>query len=366
MRNGRMPLFSFRFPGVLVCLVGITAAGALAPLSAGGRRESVRSPAGTEDTGAGPAARDTDARIPDSGRAEDRPSPAGETFPLTLTDDAGVPVTLRRKPERIISLTSFTDDILLDLVSLERLVGVTAYSQDPDISNVVDKAAAVRHKLLVNVEVILALQPDLVFVANWTDAAEVAQLRRIGIPVFLLNTGLSVEEIERTILTVARLVGGAESGKAMVARMWERLAEVESRVSSLRPDERRTVMDYTTWGSAQGRGSSWDEIVRRAGLINAVGGFAADDWGQVPLSREKMLQLDPDLLVVPGWIYGNPAGAESFYRSIVGDPALRTLRAVREARVYRMPEGLKAAASQYIADAVEYLARLAYPRLWED
>jgi ABC-type Fe3+-hydroxamate transport system substrate-binding protein len=48
----------------------------------------------------------------------------------------------------------------------------------------------------------------------------------------------------------------------------------------------------------------------------------------------------------------------------VEDPALRGLRAVREGRVYQMPEGLKAATSQYIVDAVEHLARLAYPELF--
>ena len=96
-----------------------------------------------------------------------------------------------------------------------------------------------------------------------------------------------------------------------------------------------------------------------------MGGFDADDWGQVTLSRETMLRLDPDLLILPGWVYGKPVGARSFYESVVNDPALRSLGAIREGRVYRMPEGLRAAASQYIVDAVEYLSRLAYRELWE-
>ena len=126
------------------------------------------------------------------------------------------------------------------------------------------------------------------------------------------------------------------------------------------------MMDYATWGSAQGAGSSWDEVIRRAGLINAVGEFAADEWGQVPLSKEKILELDPDLFVLPGWVYGDPGGAGAFYRQTVEDPALRGLLAVREGRVYQMPEGLKAATSQYIVDTVEHLARLAYPQVFPD
>ena len=308
-------------------------------------------------------------REPGSTGAESLPgqaAPSRELFPVTLIDDAGVEVTVERPPGRIISLTSFTDEILLELVELGRLVGVTVFSEDPDISNVAERARAVEHKLELNVEIVLALRPDLVLVANWSDASEVAQLRNAGVPVFLIATGVTVGEIQSKIRTVARLVGEVERGQEMIREMEARLAEVSRRVSTLPADSRLSVMDYTTWGSSQGRGSSWDEIVRRAGLINAVAEQVADDWGQVALSKEMILQLDPDLLILPGWVYGNPQGAQSFYESIVKDPALQNLRAVRRGQVYRMPEALRAATSQYTAEAVEYLARLAYPERWED
>jgi iron complex transport system substrate-binding protein len=157
-------------------------------------------------------------------------------------------------------------------------------------------------------------------------------------------------------------VGEEEPAEAMIEQMDRRLAEIQRVVSSIPEDQRLTVMDYATWGSAQGAGSSWDEIIRWAGLINAVGEFAADEWGQVPLSKEKILELDPDLLVLPGWVYGDPGGADAFFRQTLEDPALQGLSAIQEERVFQMPEGLKAAASQYMVDAVEYLARLAYPQ----
>jgi iron complex transport system substrate-binding protein len=342
----------FARPVLLVCLIGFGPLLGREAASAAGSRER---PQVQQATAGAEAAQEAEAE-----------SLSGEGFPVTLVDDAGVAVVVERRPQRIVSLTSFTDEILLDLVSVERLIAVTVFSQDPDISNVVDKALPVPHKLQLNVEVILTLRPDLLFVANWTDASEVAQLRGSGIPVYLLATGVTVEEIERKIRAVARLVGEAQRGQAMVQDMERRLAQVASRVSRIPPDKRLRVMDYTTWGSAQGRGSSWDEIVRHAGLINAVGEYPADKFGQVALSKEMILRLNPDMLILPGWVYGKPAGAQSFYDSIVNDPALRNLTAVRRGRVYRMPEGLRAAASQYIVDAVEYLSRLAYPELWRN
>lgn len=288
------------------------------------------------------------------------------SYPLEVTDDTGKTVWLERKPERIISLTSFTDDILVDLVDHRRLIGVTNFAEDPVISNVFEKIADIPNRLTVNVEVILSLQPDLVFVANWSEADKVAQLRDAGVPIYLIATGLSVPVIQEKIKTIGLLVNAVEQAEAMIEQMDRELSEIERVVSSISEDQRLTVMDYATWGSAQGAGSSWDEVIRRAGLINAVGEFAADEWGQVPLSKEKILELDPDLLILPGWIYGDPGGAEEFFSQILEDPALQGLSAVQEGRVYQMPEGLKAATSQYIVDAVEYLARLAYPDLFPE
>jgi iron complex transport system substrate-binding protein len=124
-------------------------------------------------------------------------------------------------------------------------------------------------------------------------------------------------------------------------------------------------MDYGIAGSAQGTGTSWDETVRLAGLIDAVADIAPDRWGQVPLSREMILQIDPDILILPGWVYGDPRGAAAFSARITTDPAFRALTAVRTKRVYMMPENLKGTTSQYIVSAVEWLARTAYPALFD-
>lgn len=287
-------------------------------------------------------------------------------YPLAVRDEAGSTLVLARRPERIVSLTLFTDELLLELVEPGRLLGVTVFAADPAVSNVASRAAAVPHKLELNTEVILSLRPDLVFAASWSSAEKVQFLRSAGVPVFLLGSGVTAGAIQEKIRTVAGLVGEPDKGRAVVEAMQARIAAVQKRVSALPPARRLSVLDFATWGSAQGRGSSWDEIVRLAGLRNAAGGLDADAWGQVPLSKEKLLELDPDLLVLPGWVYEEPrGGAELFYKQITGDPALKGLKAVRSGRVLRIPETLRSTTSQYLAAAVEYMARAAYPELFE-
>jgi len=293
------------------------------------------------------------------------PGAAAAGYPLTVTDDAGTSVTLAAKPVRIASLTMFTDEVLLDLVESSRIIAVTTFAADPAISNVTSKAAGIPAKLAMNVEVLVAMKPDLLFVANWTEADKVKQLRDAGVPVYLTSTGVTAADIEAKIARIGQLVGEPAKARKLVESMEARLAAVAKRLANLPADRRLTVVDYTVWGSAQGKGSSWDEIVHRAGLENGAGAIAADEWGQVPLSKEKLLEIDPDVLILPGWTYDDPKGAEAFFAKTVADPVLKALKAVREGRAYRMPENIKTATSQYLVDAVEWLARIAYPELFK-
>lgn len=285
-------------------------------------------------------------------------------YPLTVIDDAGNSVVLAAPPGRIVSQTLATDEILLSLVDKSRIIAVTTFAADNEISNVADQAADIPHKLTQNVETIISLKPDLVLVANWSDPAPVQQMRDAGVPVYLMASGVSVSSIEEKIGKLAVMTGEQEKGQQIIAQMEGRLGAVSEKVSRLPTEKHARVMDYATWGSAQGRGSSWDEIIRRAGLVNAVAGLAPDQWGQVPLSKEKVLRIDPDLLVLPGWVYGDPGGASAFLSRFTRDPAFRGLAAVRNNKVFMMPERLKSTTSQYIASAVEWLAQKAYPELF--
>ena len=89
-----------------------------------------------------------------------------DRFPLRVADDTGAALTLAAPPMRIISLTLATDEMLLGMVDPRRLFGVSVFAADPAISNVAQSAAAIPRKLDVNVETILSLRPDLVFVAD--------------------------------------------------------------------------------------------------------------------------------------------------------------------------------------------------------
>jgi iron complex transport system substrate-binding protein len=287
-------------------------------------------------------------------------------WPRTVTDDTGAAVRIKQKPERIASLTLPTDEILLSLVAKPRLAAVTLYAEDPAVSNVTGQVFDIPVKMSqINAEAVVALKPDLVFVANWSQASVVKQLRDAGLPVYQFQSPFTVKEIQARIAAVGRAVGEEAAAAALSAWMDGRLSALSARLSALPADKRLTVMDWSTWGTSMGAASSWNEIVRRAGLRNAVADMKADQYGTVTISREAILTIDPDMIVLPGWVYGDPKGSDTFYNAFVTDPAFRGLKAVKQGRVHRMAEALKSATSQYIVFAMEDLAKYAYPELFK-
>ncbi len=182
-------------------------------------------------------------------------------YPLRVTDDTGAAVTLPARPVRIISLTLATDEMLLTLVDAHRLQGVTTFAADPAVSNVAVAAAQVPRKLDVNVETILSLDPDLVLVADWSDAGPVHQLRDAGVPVYLMSSGVTVASIESKIARLALLTGETAGGRAMIAGMEARLAALSSACHG--------------WHRGNGSGHGLCRVGIRAGTGKLVGRNAA-------------------------------------------------------------------------------------------
>ncbi|HVP20142.1 MAG TPA: ABC transporter substrate-binding protein [Spirochaetia bacterium] len=286
-------------------------------------------------------------------------------YPLSVKDDSGSVVTVPWKPVRIISLTLPTDEILLALVDPSRILALTTFAADRGISSVAQEASRVPRAMTLSVEPIVALHPDLVFAASWSDAAPIGQLRAAGVPVYRISSATSIAAVEDKIARCALLTGETQNGVRIIAAMRSKIAAVEGKVGKIPPARRLRVLDYTTFGSSMGKGSSWDDVVRFAGLVNAAADLGSDEWGQVPVSTEKLLTIDPDMLILPGWVYGETGGAQAFLRRVLDDPALRGLTAVKTGRVSMMPEPLRSSTSQYIADAVVWLARTAYPELFK-
>lgn len=84
----------------------------------------------------------------------------------TVHDIRGKKITFAKKPERIASSFVYADEILLDLVDHQKIVGLSKWVHDPGLSMGYKQAEDVPGIVENNLESVIALKPDLLFVAD--------------------------------------------------------------------------------------------------------------------------------------------------------------------------------------------------------
>ncbi|MEZ9627271.1 ABC transporter substrate-binding protein [Aliivibrio fischeri] len=283
---------------------------------------------------------------------------AETTYPLHVVDGLGNTVILEKAPTKISSKTLFTDAVLLELVDKEQLSSLTDLANNPNYSAIKDILPKSVPLLALNVEMIIANRPDLVFAANWSDASKLAIIESAGIPVYRIQTPNTLKEIETEILRVGDIVNRRPAAERVIENMQQRLQQ-----EVILPKKRLTALDYNPWGTSSGQDSTWDEVLKQANLNNAIEGLVSDKYGQVPVSKEMVIALNPDILFIPAWVYGDEKGADKFKQDVLSDPSLQSVNAIKEGRVYQMPHVLRSVYSQYIIDAILFVNHSAYKKL---
>jgi iron complex transport system substrate-binding protein len=281
-----------------------------------------------------------------------------------VQDGKGNILKLPRKPQRIISLSVSTDEILVGLVPITRIAALTYLADDGGLSNVTEQAKAVPAKVRANAEVIIALQPDLVIVPDWQPIEIVQTLRDAGFPVYIYQWPNSIEEIKSVILEIARAVGEPEAGAKLVADMDNTLAEVVDRVRPIPDSQRPVVIRFSLLGGSSGKGTTFDDICQYAGVKNgaALAGLGMNDI----LSKEQLVKVNPDILLMPTWDYTGKTDLAQYAADIQNDPALQSVKAIRRQQFVSIPERYLACSSQYIVLGVKDLASYAYPQYFPE
>ena len=277
-------------------------------------------------------------------------------FPRTITDGLGSEVTIPQKPQRIVSLTLATDEILLSLVATERVRAVTYLAGDSIWTNVSEIARQVEHTVQSDPEQIIALEPDLVLAATYNNPDHIKLLRDAGIPVVVVSLFDSVDQVADNIRYVAQLTGDEARAEELIAAMEERLAAIEAMAAKAETKPR--VLFYTAFGSSAGKGSTFSDIVQRAGGIN-LGDEALDGpFGEISL--EKIVELNPDVIVTDEF---SPEDNAKWQENFSNHPALANVNAKKDGRIYTVPARHISTLSHYIVEGVYDVAKLLHPDL---
>ncbi|MFO7264600.1 MAG: ABC transporter substrate-binding protein [Bacillota bacterium] len=278
--------------------------------------------------------------------------PAAGAFPRTLVDDIGQEISLPEPPQRIVSAALALDNILLFVTDPQRVVAVTRFAADPAYSYVSDRLQP--HMTIIdqlNAEQVLALDPDIVLIAVWNDPDTVHQLRDLGVKLYTFARFSTVQDALDNIARIGEITGDEERAQALIDEFHRRAQEVAARVSG-RP--RPAVLVWDDWGTTVGPGTSAHDIIEMAGGRNVAAEHGIVGWQTI--DAEAVVRMNPDVIITPY----DP----NFVARILSDPALATVKAVRDGRVYYV-QHLEALNHHFIL-AIEALARLLHPEAFAE
>ena len=304
----------------------------------------------------------------------------GESFPIRLTDPVGEKYLLKQPPQRIVSVTLGTDEILSALLSsnskttlpviknsheqgltLDNIVGVTRFVDEPASSSIPNFYPKTIKRVSGGIEEILALEPDLAFIAGYTRAETVRLLLGAGIPVVRLTHYDTFEQIKQNIKLVATVTGTREKAKVLLNALDSKLKRTQDKILNR---SRPRVLFYNLSGYTSGAGTRIDETISIAGGYNVLHDTGIE--GDYKISDEMAIGLEPDIILLTGDITGNSGdGGISPAKMLASRPAWKNVPAVLKKRVYNLSGPWILSVSQYGWNGIEILAKLIHPEVYD-
>ncbi|MFS3128247.1 heme/hemin ABC transporter substrate-binding protein [Nocardioides sp. Bht2] len=228
----------------------------------------------------------------------ENPKPA---LPVTVTDNQGTKVTIK-DTSRILALDIYgtLSRTVYELGLGDSLVGRDVSTSFPEAAKL-PLVTQGGHDL--NAESILDLDPTLIITDTSLGPWDVIlQMRESGIPVVVVDSKRSVDNVGSLITSVATAVGLPEQGKTLVERTQKEIDVVKAKIAAVAPGDDsqklRTIFLYVR-GQANvyqlfGEGTGADTLIDALGLYDVAEEI---DWkGSRNVTAEALIEAQPDLV----------------------------------------------------------------------
>ena len=256
------------------------------------------------------------------------------SYPVTVTDQAGREVTIEKEPEKVVSGYYISTSLLIALGQESKIVGIEAKADKrpiyklsaPELIELPNVGSAKQFDL----EGCAALEPDLVILPlKLSDAADT--LTDLGIDVLLVNPeNQELSDEMRDIVSVAmNCQDKAEELSAFVAEQEEFLSKATEN------SEKPTVYlaGNSSFLSTAGSQMYQNSLITMAGGENVAAEISDTYWAEV--SYEQVLAWNPDYIIIA-------AEADYTVDDVLNDPNIADLQAVKDKKVYQMPNSAEA------------------------
>lgn len=282
----------------------------------------------------------------------EQPAAQETTYPYTVTDSTGKEFTFDAAPERIVSLAPSETEVLFALGLDEQVAGVSDLDDYPEA--VKDKPRMGGFQ--VNVEAIVAAQPDLVLAASLIDAATVKSLTDMGLNVFQ-SSPKTIDAVMEHIQTIGEITNHQAEAAEVVGKMKQEVQTVTDAVGSLSEDQKKKVYIEFSPGWTVGKGEFMDEMITLSGGINV----ASDVEGWSEINEEQIIQANPDVILYAKSVVDE--NNKTLAEIIKGRSGWDQITAIKENRIIALDDNLLSRTGPRVTQGLIEVAKAVHPDL---
>ncbi|PXY20647.1 ABC transporter substrate-binding protein [Prauserella muralis] len=291
--------------------------------------------------------------------ADRAPSPAtpssaagGDAFPVELRPEGAPPVTIDRRPERIVSLSPSTTETLFAVGAGEQVVAVDSASTYPPEAPKTSLSG-----LNLDPEAIAGYNPDLVIVESDLESKLADALAKTGVTTLVLPAPKSLDAAYEQFALVGKATGHRAEGEDLARRTREEIGKLVA--DTPKPDERLSYyheLDPSLYSATSA--TFIGQVYGLFGLTNIADQGDPEALGGYPqLSAERILRADPDLIfLADSKCCGQNAD------TVAARPGWDTLSAVRHDRVFALNDDIASRWSPRLVELVRTVAEAVAPR----
>ncbi len=268
-------------------------------------------------------------------------------------DDLNSPLVLNSRPLRIVSLAPNLTEILFAIGLGERVVGVTRYCNYPPQAAEKEKVGGMVDPSL---EKIQALHPDLVLAFRGNPLRVLTRLKTLHFPVFVLDTGKSLQDLFQTIDKVGRAVQEEQRADVLISSLEEKYRRVTRSLEKVKAEPRVFLLLHGQGLWTCGGESYLNDILVRAKGIN-IAGRIPRTWLQ--LNREQLIHENPDVIIVMAKDETRFLQAKD---RLQADSRLHEVNAIARNKIYFIDEDIASRFGPRLLDALLEIARLLHPQ----
>lgn len=265
-----------------------------------------------------------------------------------VEDARGKKIEFDKPPSRIMSMYPGSDEILVNMVEPNRILALSKWAEDEQISNVMHMADKVKLRTEYNVEFIMKQQPDIFFTRQGTSADFIGQLENVGVKVFVYPNAKTLEDVKEIHNIFGRVLKAEDKAAAMNKKIDDDVAKILSEKHHV--DAK--ILIFNSRGAMSTKDGLLGNAFKELGIENM-----ADKYNLPPgtvLNKEQVVACNPDVIIIIDW------SNDGFFRpgnirvqEMYDDPSLQELKAIKNKKVILLP-------IKYISSGSIYLTASCY------